>query len=177
MAEAVDAVVVQDGKPAKGGKKGLLVGLVAAVLLGGGGFFAVSKGYVDPMALLGGGGGHADAGGYGDGHGGEAGAEGAAGVAFVAMDPIMVSLPPGSSARHLRFIGQLEVRPEAAAEVTTLMPRVLDALNTYLRAVQVRDLENPAALQRLRAEMLRRVQVSVGEGKVEDLLVAEFILN
>ena len=49
----------------------------------------------------------------------------------------MISLPPGASARHLRFTGQLEVAPEHAAEVAALMPRVLDVLNTYLRAVEV----------------------------------------
>ena len=32
-------------------------------------------------------------------------------VAFVPMEPIMISLPPGASARHLRFTGQLEVEP------------------------------------------------------------------
>ena len=57
------------------------------------------------------------------------------------------------------------------------MPRVLDVLNTYLRAVEVRDLEEPAALARLRAQMLRRVQVVTGEGRVRDLLVTEFVLN
>ncbi len=41
----------------------------------------------------------------------------------------------------------------------------------------MRDLENPAAIQRLRAQMLRRVQVVTGEGRVRDLLVTEFILN
>lgn len=89
----------------------------------------------------------------------------------------MISLPPGASARHLRFTGQLEVEPPHEKEVAGLTPRVVDTLNTYLRAVEVRDLENPAALQRLRAQMLRRVQVVVGEGRVRDLLVTEFILN
>ena len=57
------------------------------------------------------------------------------------------------------------------------MPRILDVLNTYLRAVEVRDLEEPAALVRLRAQMLRRVQVVTGEGRVRDLLVTEFVMN
>lgn len=156
-----------DAKP-KRGKGGLIVGLVGALALGGGGFYAVSSGKLDPTALLGGGEGH------GGGHGETAAA---AGVAFVAMEPIMISLPPGGEARHLRFAGQLEVDPAKAGAVAAVMPRVLDALNTYLRAVEVRDLENPAALQRLRAQMLRRVQVVAGEGQVRDLLVAEFVLN
>lgn len=145
------------------GKAGVLIGLAAGLVLGGGGFFAARSGMVDPAALLGGG--HATP---------EAKT---AEIAFIAMEPIMVSLPPGTSARHLRFAGQLEVDPAMVAEVAALMPRVIDALNTYLRAVDIRDFENPAALQKLRAQMLRRVQVVTGEGKVRDLLIAEFVLN
>ena len=91
-------------------------------------------------------------------------------IAFVPMDPITISLRARRSARMLRFTGQLEVAPESAAEVAGLMPRVLDVLNTYLRAVEVRDLESPRRWSRLRAQMLRRVQVVTGEGKVRDLL-------
>lgn len=161
--------------PKKKGKAGLIVGLVAAAALGGGGFYAVSSGILDPTALFGGGGGgHESAGG---GEHGEAVAALPADTAFVPMEPIAISLAPGSSARLLRFTGQLEVAPESAAEVAGLMPRVLDVLNTYLRAVEVRDLEEPASLVKLRAQMLRRVQVVTGEGKVRDLLITEFVLG
>ena len=189
MADAVDIAAAEP--PAKKGKLGLILGLVGALALGGGGFYAVWSGLFDPMALIGGGedGGHGGGGGGGHGGGGhgggeahggghgEAGAAVLADTAFVAMEPIMISLAPGANARHLRFAGQLEVAPDRAAEVTALMPRVLDVLNTYLRAVEVRDLEDPAALARLRAQMLRRIQVVLGEGKVRDLLVTEFVLN
>ena len=84
---------------------------------------------------------------------------------------------PDATAKLLRFAGQLEVAPEHATEVAGLMPRVLDVLNTYLRAVDVRDLEEPSSLARLRAQMLRRVQVVTGEGRVRDLLITEFVLN
>lgn len=153
--------------PRKRGKAGVIAGVVAALALGGGGFYAVSSGLVDPLALF--------AGGGGGGHGGPAPA--LADVAFVAMEPIAISLAPSAGPRMLRFSGQLEVAPESAAEVAGLMPRVLDVLNTYLRAVEVRDLEEPAALVRLRAQMLRRVQVVTGEGKVRDLLITEFVLG
>ena len=53
-----------------------------------------------------------------------------------------------------------------------IMPRVTDVLNGYLRAVEVRDLEDPTALSRLRAQMLRRVQMVSGEGRVLDLSYA-----
>lgn len=158
-----DAAIDVVPQKSRGGLKGLLFGLIAALLLGGGGFWAIYSGMVDPTRLF--------------GHAGEKEGSDTASVAFVAMDPIAISLPPEASARHLRFIGQLEVAPDQAAAVTLLMPRILDVLNTYLRAVEVRDLEEPAALPRLRAQMLRRVQVVVGEGAVHDLLITEFVLN
>ncbi len=162
----------ESGTPKKKRRAGLLVGLAAAVALGGGGFYATSSGLVDPSALLGGGGGH----GAGGGHGGGA-VSLPADTAFVPLDPIAISLAPGANARLLRFSGQLEVAPERAAEVAGLMPRVVDVLNTYLRAVEVRDLEEPASLVKLRAQMLRRVQVVTGEGRVRDLLITEFVLG
>ncbi len=165
MAEAAAALPVDDATPAKRGRRrgsrGLVLGLVAGLALGACGFYAIWSGRVDPLAVL------------AEGKGVKVDPQ----VTFVAMEPIMISLPPGSSARHLRFTGQLEVERPYAAEVATLSPRVLDTLNTFLRAVEVRDLENPAALLRLRAQMLRRVQVVAGEGRVRDLLITEFILN
>jgi flagellar FliL protein len=167
------AAVPADAAPAEPPRRkklGLILGLVGALALGGGGFYAVWSGMVDPAGLFAGGGGHGEG-----GHGEPAALP--SDVAFVPMEPIMVSLPPGSSARLLRFAGQLEVAPEHAAAVAALMPRIVDVLNTYLRAVEPRDLEQPSALAPLRAQMLRRIQVVTGEGKVRDLLITEFVLN
>ena len=168
MSEAV----VSDAEPAarRKGKVGLILGIVGALLLGGAGFYATKTGLLDIGALLGNGSGnHAQAGAHGT----------AAGPAssFVAIEPILVSLGPAARARHLRFSGQLDVDPAHSVDVLNEMPRVIDALNTYLRAVEVRDLEDPAALTRLRAQMLRRVQTVTGDGQVRDLLGTEFVLN
>jgi flagellar FliL protein len=57
------------------------------------------------------------------------------------------------------------------------MPRVLDVLNSYLRAVEVAELEDPAALVTLRAQMLRRIQLVTGPDRVRDVLITEFVLN
>ncbi len=98
-------------------------------------------------------------------------------AAFVPVPPVIVTLGPGSRHRHLRFVAQLEVAPAEAAAVERLMPRVLDVLNGYLRAVEPAELEQTGALFRLRAQMLRRIRTVVGEGRVHDLLVTEFVLN
>lgn len=98
-------------------------------------------------------------------------------AAFVPLDPIVVNLPVDTGRQYLRFVAQLEVLPEHAEEVQAITPRVVDVLNGYLRAVELSDLEEPSALIRLRAQMLRRIQVVTGPDRVRDLLVMEFVLN
>lgn len=148
------------------GKLPLLIGLVLALALGGGGFYAVWSGM-----LLG------PAGDAGGDHAPDPVIEELAPVSFVPVDTLLVSLGPGSRASHLRFQSQLEVTPGQEGAVTALMPRIVDVLNSYLRAVEPAELEDPAALTRLRSQMLRRVQIVVGENRVQDLLIMEFVLN
>lgn len=98
-------------------------------------------------------------------------------IAFVPIDPLLISLGSRPGARHLRFEAQLEVPRGSEREVTTVMPRIVDVLNGYLRAVDMAQLERPSALVRLRAQMLRRVQMVAGPENVTDLLIMEFVLN
>lgn len=149
--------------PKKRSKKPLLIGLVLALVLGGAGFYATYSG----MIL-----------GHGEEHPEkEAGPGPLIGVAFVPLETIVVSLGPDSGSNHLRFTAQLEVADTAAADVTTLTPRILDVINSYLRAIDTASIEDPHAMARLRAQMLRRIQVVTGEGRVRDLLITEFVLN
>lgn len=144
--------------PAKKSRLPLLIGLVLALGLGGGGFWATYSGMIlgakpkDEVAAL-------------------------PAIAFVPLDPLIISLGLASARQHLRFQAQLEVNPAHQAEVALLTPRILDVLNGYLRAVDVAQLEDASALVRLRAQMLRRIQIVTGEGRVRDLLVTEFVLN
>ena len=98
-------------------------------------------------------------------------------LAFVPLDPFVVSLRDGSTNALLRFTAQLEVADGASAEVEAIKPRIMDVLNGYLRAVDLEDLASATALDRLRGQMLRRVQVVAGAGNVKDLLIIEFVLN
>lgn len=149
--------------PKKKSRLPLMLGLVLMLGLGGGGFFAVYTGKI--MAPP-------------DQHAEVAPVVAALpDIAFVPITPMVVSLGNGKAMRHLRFTAQLEVAKGYSADVTLLLPRILDVLNGYLRAVEVAQLEDPTALIRLRAQMLRRVQIVAGEGRVRDLLVTEFVLN
>ncbi|MBC7477731.1 MAG: flagellar basal body-associated FliL family protein [Pseudorhodobacter sp.] len=98
-------------------------------------------------------------------------------IAFVPLEPVTITLGEVAANIHLRFTAQLEVESARKDEVTLLVPRILDVLNGYLRAVEVSELGDPNALVRLRSQMLRRIQIVTGEGRVRDLLVTEFVLN
>ncbi len=153
--------------PPKKSKLGLLIGLLLALALGGGGFFAVYTGMILGEAAP-----HAE-----DSHEEVPVPDALAPVSFVALDPLVISIGRGASARHLRFRAELEVTPGAETDVTQLTPRVMDVLNSYLRAIEVADLEDPSALVGLRAQMLRRIQLVTGERRVRDLLIMEFVLS
>ncbi len=160
-----------DASPRKGGRLTLILGVVLALLAGGGAFYGVR---FDPLGLF-----PQEV--AEDGAEVETPAPAAAlpQMQFVALDPMLVSLGPVATrqVRHLRFAATLEVVPQHAAEVEQLRPRLADVLTTYLRAVDIADLEDPAALVRLRAQMLRRMQVVSGEGRVRDILITEFVLS
>lgn len=152
-----------DEAPKKHSKMPLIIGLVLLLLLGGGGFYAVYSGMIlAPSEQM--------------QQGGQKKPDALPDIAFIALDPLVISIRGGTS-RHLRFTGQLEVESFYAKDVELLKPRIVDVLNGYLRAVDVRDLEDQTTLVRLRAQMLRRIQLVTGEGRVRDLLIMEFVLN
>ncbi|MEN9061153.1 flagellar basal body-associated FliL family protein [Ponticoccus litoralis] len=162
----VDEVALAAKKPSR---LPLIIGIVLALAGGGGGFLAVQSGMI------------------GGGSGAHTEEEHLAGdvpdtaplpqVAFVEVPQITVSLGPHSDVDHLRFRASLEVPVAHEAEVQGILPRVQDVLNSYLRALEPEDLRAQGALVRLRGQMLRRVKLVAGEGRVRDLLVLEFVLN
>lgn len=153
-------------KPKGGLFKSVLIGLLAAVSLGGGSFFAVYSGMV-PLPEK------------GAGSAADKAAEPLALplTAFLPMDQVVITLGRGLQTRQLAVTAQLEVEPNAIDAVALLMPRVVDVMGTYLRAVDAAMIEDPAAMLRIRAQLLRRIQVVTGEGMVRDLLVSEFIVR
>ena len=167
----------------KSGKTGIIVGAVLMLALGGAGFAAVWSG------LILGGASAAEDHAVADDHGGDvpsgdiqavAGEHAATpvdDVAFLPIDPFVVTLGPDSPARRLRFRAELEVPQAARADVAYLMPRVVDVMNGYLRAVDPAEFEDRGALIRLRAQLLRRVELVVGADRVRDVLVMEFVLS
>lgn len=160
MSEA--ATATQPAPEASGKKRRLmpvLIGILGGTALGAGGFYATYTGLIAPRPAA------------------PTTVESAVDFAFVALDPIMVSLAPNSDARLLRFSAQFEVAAGSVTEVERLRPRLVDMINLYLRAVSPAELSDPTAMLRLRAQLLRRAQVIAGDGHIRDILITEFVLT
>lgn len=147
----------------KNSKKPLLIGLLLAILLGGGGFYATWSGMILGAAAS---------------HAADAPVSAdLPDIAFVPIVPLVISIGPLAEKRYLRFSAQLEATAKNVEDVTLLLPRITDVLNGYLRAIDPAQFDDPAALVRMRAQLLRRIQIVTGDGRVRDLLITEFVLN
>jgi flagellar FliL protein len=145
----------------------LIMGVGLAALGGGGGYWAVTMGPFAPEDT-------ADAEEAGEPQEPEMPGPD---VVFVPLDPVVISLGPEVRGEHLMFTAQLEVPSQYEAEVAHLLPRVLDVLNSYLRVISLEEISEPTSLAILRAQILRRIQVVTGPGRVQDLLVTQFVVN
>jgi len=132
MADEAEGV---DVPPKKGAKLPLIIGLVLAMVGGGGGFFAVQSGML-----------FGESGEEDEQMAEEINAAQSFTASFVPIDPLIISLPGTGGRDHLRFSAQLEVVPEFVAEIEAIKPRIVDVLNEYLRAVDLEELEDPTVL-------------------------------
>lgn len=161
-------------RPVRSGGRLPAMAAALALLLGGGAFYTVYAGMVALPFLAGGQ--VAETAGHSGEEGGQAQADFQPG-AYVTLDPLVISLGPESKAKHLRVTLVIEAEQGWQHKVEAVRPRLVDVLNGFLRAVDEREFALPRSMERLRAQMLRRVQLVAPEGAVRDLLVQEFVLN
>ena len=156
MEKAESAEDVPKGR----GKLGLIVAALGTLLAAGGGFALTYLGVVQGLMA-------------------ERSTPAPVGptTAFVALDQITVSLHGDAGARFLRLSAQIEAPLHAQAEVQRLQPRLVSVMNTYLPALDAASLQEPAAIMRVRAQLLRRLQLVAGEDAIADVLITEFILG
>jgi flagellar FliL protein len=100
-------------------------------------------------------------------------------VAYYDMPDIVVNIQSADgSPAYLKLSVALEL--EAADEkagLQTLMPRVVDQFQGYLRELRVDDLHGSAGVLRLKEELLRRVNVASAPFPVRDVLLKEMIVQ
>ena len=98
---------------------------------------------------------------------------------FFDLPQMLVNLNTGGSKRnYLKIAISLELTSEEdSVALENLLPRVVDNFQVYLRELRVEDLRGSAGVQRLREELLLRVNNAVHPIKVRDVLFKEMLVQ
>lgn len=99
---------------------------------------------------------------------------------FVDMPDVLVNLSNAGTDRtqYLKVKIVLELPdPTVVAQIQPLMPRVMDAFQTYLRELRPTDLDGSAGLYRLKEELTRRVNAAVAPNRITAVLFKEIVVQ
>ncbi len=99
---------------------------------------------------------------------------------FVDMPEVLVNLanPASEHTQYLKVKIVLEVPDaEVVNQIQPLMPRVMDAFQTYLRELRPTDLDGSAGLYRLKEELTRRVNAAVTPNRITAVLFKEIVVQ
>lgn len=98
---------------------------------------------------------------------------------FYDLPQMLVNLNTGGNKRnYLKIAISLELTSEEdKVTLETLLPRVVDNFQVYLRELRVEDLRGSAGVQRLREELLLRVNNAVHPIEVRDVLFKEMLVQ
>jgi len=99
---------------------------------------------------------------------------------FVDLPDVLVNLSNAGTDRtqYLKVKIVLELPdPSGVAQIQPLMPRVMDAFQTYLRELRPTDLDGSAGLYRLKEELTRRVNAAVAPNRITAVLFKEIVVQ
>ena len=98
---------------------------------------------------------------------------------FYDVPELLINLNSSGNKNHFLKITislELGVQDDIPA-VEAIMPRIVDNFQVYLRELRVEDLSGSAGIQRLREELLFRVNAAVAPVKVKDVLFQEMLVQ
>jgi flagellar FliL protein len=99
---------------------------------------------------------------------------------FLDLPDVLVNLSTTGADRtqYLKMKIVLELpQQEMLAQVQPMLPRVLDAFQTYLRELRPTDLDGSAGLYRLKEELTRRVNAAIAPSRVNAVLFKEIVVQ
>jgi len=101
-------------------------------------------------------------------------------VVFVDLPEVVVNLSNAGTDRtqYLKVKIVLELPEQKMIEqIQPIMPRVMDAFQTYLRELRPNDLDGSAGLYRLKEELTRRVNAAIAPSRINAVLFKEIVVQ
>ena len=96
----------------------------------------------------------------------------------VPLDPFVVNLDEPGQSRYLKVTFQLElVKADAQALIEKNKQVIRDAILSYLSGLKLADTLGVAAKDKLRADVMKKLEGIVGEHKVRRMFIQEFVVQ
>ena len=134
-----------------------------------------SRGHGAPPAESGG---HGGGGGGGHGGGGEEAAAGSSGPVNIEFKPFIVNLNDLGGRRMLKLTMSVDAdSQELADEINAKMPKFRDTILLLLSSIQSDDVSGMDGKQRLKNQMLNRINPNLTRGKIRDLYFSEIVVQ
>jgi flagellar FliL protein len=158
----------------KGGKLKLIILLLLVLGILGGGGFAAWKFYLEPKMA-----GEAAAEAPTEGEGAKPAEEApATGGQLVTLDSFVVNLSDPMGRRYLKTTMDVEVADTAAAaELTAAMPKVKDTLLLLLSSKSFEEISSMDRKLELKNQIVDRLNLILGKGKVRNVYFTEFVVQ
>ncbi|NQU60532.1 MAG: flagellar basal body-associated FliL family protein [Rhodospirillales bacterium] len=98
---------------------------------------------------------------------------------FFPLEELIVNLNTGGrKSTFLKIRVSLELASAGdVSRIETVMPRIMDNFQVYLRELRIEDLKGSAGMYRLREELLTRVNAAAAPAKVRDVLFKEMLVQ
>jgi flagellar basal body-associated protein FliL len=96
----------------------------------------------------------------------------------IALDPFVVNLDEPGQSRYLKVTFQIElIKAEAQAAIEKNKQVIRDAVLSYLSGLKLADTLGVAAKDKLRADVMKKLEEIVGEHQVRRLFLQEFVVQ
>lgn len=98
---------------------------------------------------------------------------------FFPLETVIVNLNTGGrKSSFLKIQISLELKnSDDIQRIETVMPRIMDNFQVYLRELRIEDLKGAAGMYRLREELLSRINTAAAPTKVNDVLFREMLVQ
>jgi flagellar protein FliL len=96
----------------------------------------------------------------------------------IALDPFVVNLDEPGQSRYLKVTFQLElIKADTQAAIEKNKQVIRDAILSHLSGLKLADTLGVAAKDKLRADVMKKLEEIVGEHKVRRMFLQEFVVQ
>ena len=96
---------------------------------------------------------------------------------YVELQEMVITVGSAPATRYLKMNVSIMTDSANTETIKEAEPVLIDAFNTYLRSIELKDFEDPGFYPRMREQLARRSELVLGSGVSNGVLITEFLLR